>query len=71
MVDEARGVVVGNQATPIPVTLDGRPHTLTRPLEAIAASAPKGAKYTLQLTGGTLLYGPARGLAAITFSRST
>ena len=69
LVDEARGVVVGNQATPIPVTLDGRPHTLTRPLEAIAASAPKGAKYTLQLTGGTLLYGPVRGLAAITFSK--
>ena len=50
-------------------TGDGRPHTLTRPLEAVAASAPKGAKYTLQLTGGTLLYGPVRGLAAITFSK--
>ena len=43
------------------MTLDGRPHTITRPLEAIAASAPTGAKYTLQLTGGTLLYGPVRG----------
>ena len=60
LVDEARGVVVGNQATPIPVTLDGQPHTITRPLEAIAASAPAGAKYTLQLIGGTLLYGPVR-----------
>jgi ABC-2 type transport system ATP-binding protein len=69
LVDEARGVVVGNQATPIPVTLDGRPHTIARPLEAIAASAPKGAKYTLQLIGGTLLYGPVRGAAAITFSK--
>ena len=69
LVDEARGVVVGNQATPIPVTLDGRAHTITRPLEAIAASAQKGTKYTLQITGGTLLYGPARGVAAITFSQ--
>jgi ABC-2 type transport system ATP-binding protein len=69
LVDEARGVVVGNQATPIPITLDGRPHTIARPLEAIAASAPKGARYTLQLTGGTLLYGPVRGVAAITFSK--
>jgi ABC-2 type transport system ATP-binding protein len=69
LVDEQRGVVVGNQATPIPVTLDGQPHTLTRPLEAIAASASKGARYTLQLTGGTLLYGPVRGAAAITFSK--
>ena len=31
IVDEARGVVVGNQATPIPVTLDGQPHTITPP----------------------------------------
>ena len=58
IVDEARGVVVGNQATPIPVTLDGQPHTITRPLEAIAASAPAGARYTLQIIGGTQLYGP-------------
>jgi ABC-2 type transport system ATP-binding protein len=67
-VDEARGVVVGNQATPIPVTLDGRPHSISRPLEAIAASAPAGARYTLQIIGGTQLYGPVRGVAAITFS---
>ncbi len=68
IVDEARGVVVGNQATPIPVTLDGRPHTITRPLEAIAASGRAGAYYTLQIIGGTQLYGPVRGVAAITFS---
>jgi ABC-2 type transport system ATP-binding protein len=69
LVDEQRGVVVGNQATPIPLTLDGAPHTIARPLEAIAASTAQGAKYTLQLTGGTLLYGPARALGAVTFSR--
>jgi ABC-2 type transport system ATP-binding protein len=68
LVDETRNVVVGNQATPIPLTLDGRPHTIVRPLEAIAASAPAGARYTLQLTGGTQLYGPVRGAAAIGFS---
>jgi ABC-2 type transport system ATP-binding protein len=66
LVDEARGVVVGNQATPIPVTLDGQPHTITRPLEAIASA---GRKYTLQVIGGTMLYGPARGAAAVTFSK--
>jgi ABC-2 type transport system ATP-binding protein len=69
LVDEQRGVVVGNQATPIPVTLDGATHTITRPLEAIAASAGKGTRYTLQLIGGTMLYGPVRGAAAITFAR--
>jgi ABC-2 type transport system ATP-binding protein len=68
IVDEARGVVVGNQATPIPVTLDGQPHTISRSLEAVAASAPAGAKYTLQLIGGTMLYGPVRSAGAITFS---
>jgi ABC-2 type transport system ATP-binding protein len=68
IVDEARGVVVGNQATPIPLTLDGRPHTVTRPLEPIAAAAAAGARYTLQITGGTQLYGPVRTAAAITFS---
>ncbi|MEA2480189.1 MAG: type transport system ATP-binding protein, partial [Thermoleophilaceae bacterium] len=69
LVDEQRGVVVGNQATPIPLTLDGAAHTIARPLEAIAASAAKGTKYTLQLTGGTMLYGPTRVAGAITFSR--
>src|SRR4051794_19981168 len=66
LVDEARGVVVGNQATPIPVTLDGQTHTITRPLEAIASA---GGRYTLQVAGGTMLYGPVRGAAAITFSK--
>jgi ABC-2 type transport system ATP-binding protein len=68
VVDEARGVVVGNQATPIPLTLDGQPHTISRPLEAVAASAPAGTRYTLQIIGGTMLYGPVRAAAAITFS---
>jgi ABC-2 type transport system ATP-binding protein len=68
IVDEARNVVVGNQVTPIPVTLDGQPHTITRPLEAIAAVS-SGSKYTLQVTGGSQVYGPVRGAAAITFSK--
>src|SRR3954452_19992389 len=33
IVDEARNVVVGNQVTPIPIMLDGQPHTISRPLE--------------------------------------
>jgi ABC-2 type transport system ATP-binding protein len=68
IVDEARNVVVGNQATPLPLTLDGASHTLTRSLEGIAVAAPAGAKYTLQLTGGTQVYGPVRDAAALTFS---
>ena len=65
IVDEQRNVVLGNQVTPIPVTLDGATHTVTRPLEAVAAS---GGRYHLQMIGGSQVYGPVRGAAAITFS---
>jgi ABC-2 type transport system ATP-binding protein len=68
IVDESRNVVLGNQVTPIPVTLDGAPHTITRSLEGVAASLAPGRRYRLQLIGGTQVYGPARGVAAITFS---
>ena len=39
IVDEPRNLVLGNQVTPIPVTLDGARHTVTRPLEGVAAGA--------------------------------
>jgi ABC-2 type transport system ATP-binding protein len=67
IVDEARNIVVGNQVTPILVTLDGQPHTLSaKPLEAIAMNAPAGARYTLQLVPATTLYGQY-GTGSITF----
>jgi ABC-2 type transport system ATP-binding protein len=68
IVDERRNVVVGNLVTPIPVTLDGASHTVARPLEAIAASLTPGGRYHLQVIGGSQVYGPVRGAAAITFS---
>jgi ABC-2 type transport system ATP-binding protein len=68
IVDEARNIVLGNQVTPIPVRLDGATHTITRSLEGVAASLAPGRRYRLQLIGGTQVYGPARGVAAITFS---
>lgn len=68
IVDERRGVVLGNQATPLPVILDGRTHILRRRLEAVASSAPAGTRYTLQITGGTQVYGPTRYTAAIRFT---
>jgi ABC-2 type transport system ATP-binding protein len=65
IVDEARNLVLGNQVTPIPVKLDGAAHTITRQLEGVAAA---GGRYHLQLIGGSQVYGPARGVGAITFS---
>ena len=68
IVDVTRGVVLGNQATPIPLTLDGAPHTLTQPLEVVAAAASPASKYALQLIGGTQVYGPVHVAATVNFS---
>jgi ABC-2 type transport system ATP-binding protein len=68
IVDEKRNLAVGNQVTPLPVKLDGASHTLSRPLEGVAASLSPGGRYHLQLIGGSQVYGPVRGAGAITFS---
>jgi ABC-2 type transport system ATP-binding protein len=65
IVDEQRNLVLGNQVTPLPVTLDGAQHTVTRRLEGVAAA---GGRYRLQIIGGSQVYGPVRGAAAITFA---
>jgi ABC-2 type transport system ATP-binding protein len=65
IVDEQRNVVLGNQVTPLPVTLDGASHTVARRLEGVAAA---GGRYRLQLIGGSQVYGPVRGAGAITFA---
>ena len=49
IVDTARNLVLGNVSTPIPVKLDGRPHTIERPLEPVAARAVAGKRYRLQI----------------------
>ena len=61
--------MVGNQATPIPVTLDGLTHTIERPLEAIAAEAVAGSRYRLQITPTTTLYTAQRSVGLVTFGR--
>jgi hypothetical protein len=68
ILDEQRGVVLGNQVTPIPLVLDGQPHTLTQPLEVVAAAVDPTSRYTLQLTGGTQVYGPVRVAGTVQFS---
>jgi ABC-2 type transport system ATP-binding protein len=61
--------VVGNQATPIPVTLDGQSRTVERALEPIAAHATPSSRYRVQIAGGTTLYGLQRSAGAVTLSR--
>ena len=65
IIDEGRGIAVGNQVTPIPITLDGQKHTITRSLEGIAASLDRRSRLTLQVTGGSLVYGPIRGAGSL------
>jgi ABC-2 type transport system ATP-binding protein len=67
--DDTRGLVLGNQVTPIPIVLDGASHTITRLLEGVAASVTPGSKYKLQITGGSQVYGPARTAASLTVSK--
>jgi ABC-2 type transport system ATP-binding protein len=71
LVDPATGIVVNNQVTPIPVTLDGRSHTVTVPLETVGYTAKAGASLELQLVATTVAYITPRLGGTIDFSRVT
>jgi ABC-2 type transport system ATP-binding protein len=60
LVDDISGVVIGNQITPIAVTLDGKEHTTTVPLETVAYTARPGAQVTLQIVATTTAYAEPR-----------
>ena len=68
LVDKTTGVVVGSQITPIKVTLDGRPHSLSVPLEVIAFTARAGSHLTLQLVATSTAYAQPRLGGSIEFS---
>ena len=68
IVDNASNLVLGNQVTPIPLTLDGAPHTTTLPLEGVAADVVAGKSYKLQIVAGTSVYFAARQPGAIDFA---
>ncbi|MEZ5181374.1 MAG: CocE/NonD family hydrolase [Acidimicrobiales bacterium] len=56
LVDDRAGIVVGNQITPIAVTLDGEEHTVEVPLEVIAHDLSSSGPLTLQLVATTTAY---------------
>jgi ABC-2 type transport system ATP-binding protein len=58
IVDTDAESVVDDQATPLPVILDGRLRSVRRPLEAIAVRASPASDYSLQITGGAATYTP-------------
>ncbi|POM23199.1 X-Pro dipeptidyl-peptidase (S15 family) [Actinomadura rubteroloni] len=65
IVDQKTGVVVGNQATPLPVTLDGRKRTLSRDLEAVAWTVAPDSRLVLQITDGTALFTGQKAVGAV------
>ena len=68
LVDDSTGLVLGNQITPIAVTLDGATHTSTVPLEWVAFNAKAGSTITLQLVATTVAYAPPRLGGQVDFS---
>ena len=60
LVDNTTGLVIGNQVTPVALTLDGRTHTLTVPLESIAFTFERGRNVTAQIVATTVAYGTPR-----------
>jgi ABC-2 type transport system ATP-binding protein len=60
LVDEATGLAVGNQITPIEVTLDGDTHTAEVPLEVVSYAMTPSSRLRLQLVATTVAYAPPR-----------
>lgn len=60
IVDDESGHVLGNQITPVPITLDGDEHTAQVDLEVVAHHVVEGARVTLQLVATTPAYATPR-----------
>ena len=57
LVDDSTGLVVGNISTPVPVTMDGRQHTIEIPMENIAYTAYDAEdSLTLQITSSATAF---------------
>jgi ABC-2 type transport system ATP-binding protein len=67
LVDEAAGLTVGNQITPIEVTLDGETHTAEVPLEVVSHALTRSSRLTLQLVATTVAYARPRLGGSVTF----
>jgi ABC-2 type transport system ATP-binding protein len=68
LVDDSTGLVLGNQITPIAVTLDGRPHTATVPLEMVVFAGRPASHVDLQLVATTVAYAEPRLGGSISFT---
>ncbi len=69
LVDDATGLVVGNQVTPLAVTLDGASHEVTVPLEVVSYALRPTSKLRLQLVAATTAYAEPRFGGEVTFQQ--
>jgi len=68
LVDDETGLVLGNQITPIKVTLDGKSHGAEVDLEMVAHHVTPGHGLTLQIVAATTAYGIPTKDGKITFA---
>jgi ABC-2 type transport system ATP-binding protein len=68
LIDKSTGTVLGNQATPIAITLDGATHTTTVPMEIVAFTAETSSEVALQLVATTVTYEVPRMGGSVDFS---
>ncbi len=71
LLDPSTGIVVNNQITPIPVTLDGQSHRVVIPLETIGYTAAAGSTLELQLVATTVAYITPRLGGSVDFTRAS
>ena len=67
IVDGSTGLLLGNQVTPIDVTLDGKSHTTSVPLEIVSQAVAPGQHLVLQLVATTVAYAQPRLGGSVTF----
>ena len=68
LVDSKTGLVLGNIVTPVPVTLDGKTHSIEIPMESIAYTADAGQSLQLQITSSSVNYFSAWAYGGINIS---
>ncbi|WP_325096534.1 S15 peptidase family protein [Mycolicibacterium vinylchloridicum] len=68
LVDNSTGQVLGNQVTPIKVTLDGTERVADIDLEMVAQTLKPGQKVTLQVFGSSASYRAVGALGTVTLS---
>ena len=68
LIDNSTGLVLGNQVTPIAVTLDGTERTVDVDLEMVAHTLKPGQKVTVQLFSSSAVYRAAGALGSLTVS---